>query len=365
MHHHAEQSPRAIVYCEQKFGTTDGKTANGLVRFSGRYTIMGVIDSAKAGRDAGEVLDGSPNGIPIYKDFDHMLAANQTNLPGVFIYGIAPPGGKFSEHDRHILFQVIEHGLDIVSGLHEFLTDDAEFVQKAQEYRVSLYDIRKPRAKKDLVVFSNRIQEVMCPKIAVLGTDCAIGKRTSSIILTNALREAGIRTTLVATGQTALIQGFRHGASLDAIPQQFISGELERAVLEAYEEETPELIIIEGQGALSHPAFSGSCFIIRGSRPDAIILQCAPNRLTFEDYPTFPIPSLEYEIHLIEVFSGVKVIGITLNHEGMTHEAILTTIQTYEQQFGVPAVDLLHQSSQRLVQKILSTFPQLKQTTLA
>jgi uncharacterized NAD-dependent epimerase/dehydratase family protein len=146
MHNQSKLSCRAVVYCENKFGTTDGKTANGLVRFSGKYTIVGIIDSTKAGYDAGFLLDGSSNGIPIYKDFEEMMSETQSAPPDVFIYGIAPPGGMFSEQDRQLLLQAMEHGMDIVNGLHEFLTDKEEFMRKAHECDVNVFDVRRPLA---------------------------------------------------------------------------------------------------------------------------------------------------------------------------------------------------------------------------
>ena len=127
-------------------------------------------------------------------------------------------------------------------------------------------------------MFNGRIATVTCPRIAVLGTDGAIGKRTTATILTQALNDRGIKAVLVGTGQTGLIQGARYGVALDAIPCQFCSGEIESTVVEAFEGEQPDVIIVEGQGALSHPAYLTSSFILRGSRPDAVILQHAPAR---------------------------------------------------------------------------------------
>src|SRR6185436_2104567 len=148
-----------------------------------------------------------------------------------------------------------------------------------------------PRAKKDLRMFSGRIAEVSCPRIAVLGTDGAIGKRTTATILTKALRDAGLNAVMIGTGQTGLIQGARYGIALDAIPSQFCSGEMESTVIEAFEGEDPDVIIIEGQGALSHPAYLTSTFIHRGSRPDGVVLQHAPGRTRLGDFGDLPMPT--------------------------------------------------------------------------
>ena len=140
-------------------------------------------------------------------------------------------------------------------------------------------------------MFTGAIDTVTCPRIAVLGTDGAIGKRTTAVILTRALNERGIKAVMVGTGQTGLIQGARYGVALDAIPCQFCSGEMEAAVVEAFEAEHPDVIIIEGQGALSHPAYLSSTFILRGARPDAVILQHAPARRMLGDFPAVPTPT--------------------------------------------------------------------------
>jgi len=349
----------AIVYCENNFGKMDGKTANGLVRFSQKYRIVSVIDSDKVGQDAGEVLDGKKNNIPICRDLSQALE-QQTVPSKYFIYGMAPLNGFFSTKDKRVIFNAMEKGMSIINGLHEFLTDDENYVQKAKECDVQIFDIRMPKKKKDLHLFSGRIFDVKCPKIAVLGTDSAVGKRTTSTLLTLALRNAGLKATMVATGQTGLIQGERYGVALDAIPEQYISGEMESAVVKAYELEKPDILIIEGQGALSHPAYLSSCFIVRGSRPEAIILQHAPGRKMLGDYPKLPMPTIESEISLIESFSGSKVIGITINHENMTDDDVDESIEHYENMFHVVTTDMLTRGTDRLVGQILTSFPELE-----
>ncbi|MHC1605119.1 MAG: DUF1611 domain-containing protein, partial [Candidatus Methanofastidiosia archaeon] len=129
---------KAIIYCEKEFGKMDGKTANGLVRHSEKYEIAGVIDSTKAGMDAGEYLDGVKNGIPIFHDFDDAIERLK-EIPNYFIYGIAPLEAFLKEEQRRILLKAMEKGMNIVNGLHEFFTDDEEFTQKAEECGVKIY----------------------------------------------------------------------------------------------------------------------------------------------------------------------------------------------------------------------------------
>jgi len=349
----------AVVYCEGNFGKIDGKTANGLVRQSETYVIASVIDSTCRERDAGMVLDGVPNGVRIVGDLDEAMAHGNGN-PGVFIVGLAPTSGLLSLAERNVILHAVARGLHIVSGLHEFLTEDAEFVAAAHASGVLITDVRMPRAKKDLRMFTGRIQKVTCPRIAVLGTDGAIGKRTTATILTKALNDHGIRAVMVSTGQTGLIQGARYGVALDAVPAQFVTGELEAAVLDAFDNEDPDVIIVEGQGALSHPTYLSSTAILRGSQPQGVVLQHAPTRKSASDFPDFPMPTAASEIKLIELFAKTKVIGLTINHEGMSNDDVEAAMALYELELGIPVTDALWRSAELLVEMVLASFPSLQ-----
>ncbi|MDH5786291.1 MAG: DUF1611 domain-containing protein [Chromatiales bacterium] len=353
-------SATAVVYCEGNFACLDGKTANGLVRSSERYQILSVIDSEKAGLDSGMVLDDVPNAIPICRNLADSLAQAEA-IPDYFIFGMAPSSGLLSSAERGVVLEAIAMGMNVVNGLHEFLNDDSEFVAASTASNVVLLDVRRPRAKKDLRLFSGRIDEVSCPRIAVLGTDGAIGKRTTATILTRALNARGIKAVMVGTGQTGLIQGAKYGIALDAIPSQFCSGEMEAAIVEAFEGEDPDIIIIEGQGALSHPAYLSSTFILRGSRPDAIVLQHAPGRAHRCDFETMPMPTPASEIHLLETFADARVIGLTLNHENMSDAEVSEAISHYEEELGIPATDALTRSPDRLVEMVSRAFPEIEE----
>ncbi len=350
----------AVVYCEANFGAIDGKTANGLVRHSQKYNILSVIDSKQAGRDAGEVLGEKPNAIPICRDLADALTQAPA-LPDYFIYGMAPSSGMLSAHERGILLEAMGLGMDIVNGLHEFLNDDPQFAAASAAGDVKILDVRRPRATTGLRTFSGRIAEVTCPRIAVLGTDCAIGKRTTATILTRALNERGVKTVMVGTGQTGLIQGARYGIALDAVPSQFCAGELEATIIEAFESENPDVIIIEGQGALSHPAYSTSSFILRGSCPDGVVLQHAPGRKSRCDFQEMAMPTPVNEINLIQTFADTKVIGLTINHENMTNAEVDVAITSYEHELGISSTDVLTRPPEILVEMVLSAFPKLRE----
>lgn len=348
----------AIVYCDNQFGKMDGKIANGLARHSEKYEIVGIIDSSKVGMDAGEYLDGIKNEIPIFLDLNEAVE-RLNDLPDCFIYGIAPLEAFLGEEQRTVVFDALEKGMDIVNGLHEFFTEDDAFNQKAREHGATITDIRKPPAKKNLHLFSGRILDVDIPIVTVLGTDSAVGKRTTSVLLTEALRKVGLTVAFIATGQTGLIQGAKYGVAIDAIVEEFMTGEIEHAVMEAYDNEQPDIIIVEGQGALSHPAYLSSCAIIRGAIPSAIIVQHPPKRKNIGDYDFMPMPTLKSEIELLEVFSKAKVIAITLNHEDMTDLELEETIISYEMTFKLPTTDSLKYGCDKLVKRICQVFPGL------
>lgn len=360
----------AIVYCEGAFGTLDGKTANGLVRYSEKYKIVGVIDSTKKGKDAGEVLDGVPNGIKIYGSLEEALKEIKEPVK-YFIYGVAPNSPFLPRKDMKVIREAIRNKMNIIIGMMNYLSENPELVKEAKANGVKIFDIRKPPSMRKLHIFSNKIATVDVPVIAVLGTDTAVGKRTTAIILHNALKNAGIKSVFVATGQTGIMQGAKYGIALDAIPGDFLPGEVEHAVVSAYENERPEIIVVEGQSALGHPAFIGSFAIMKGARPDGVILVHAPARKTYCDYPDIPMTTLEREINLVETISDALVFGISINgkklskrgvfgiainHENMSREDVEKKIKEYERKFGIPATDPLYFGADKFVTKIKEVF---------
>jgi uncharacterized NAD-dependent epimerase/dehydratase family protein len=351
----------ALIYCEHQFGLVDGKTAAALVRHSDTYTILGVIDSALTGQDAGEVLGEPRSNIPIFSDLNAALEA-LPQTPNCYLYGKAPLEACLSTAERFLILEAMEKGMNIVNGLHQFFSDDPEFAQKAFECGIQIKDIRKPPQLKDLHVFSGQIAKVNIPVIAVLGTDCACGKMTTAVELSLALNQQGVKSVMVATGQTGLMQGAKYGASIDALISQFVIGEIEHAVVQAFEQENPDIILVEGQSALSHPAFMSSVGILKGSMPDGVILQHPPARKFRCDFPQLPMPTLEQEIQLIEAISQTKVLAITLSHEGLEDAEIPALIADYEAHFGLPTTDVLNEGCQKLVQALRDRFPTLPQT---
>ena len=348
----------AIVYCEKQFGLVDGKTAAGLVRHSELYTIVGVLDSSLAGKDAGEELGEEKRNIPIFTNLDEALQ-KLPEIPDCFIYGKAPLETHISSEERLLIIEAMKKGMGIINGLHQFFSEDPEFVQIANLNDIRIHDIRKPPGIRDLHLFTGQVSKVTIPIIVVLGTDCACGKRTTAVALNNALNCNGIKSILIATGQSGLMQGALYGVAIDALVSQFVIGEIEHSIIQAFNNESPDIILVEGQSAVSHPAFMGALGILKGSMADGVILQHPPDRKYRCDFPHLAMPTVKSEIELIETISHTKVMAIAVNHENLSEEETLRVIDDYEREFQLPTTDVLSLGCQKLVQSLGNTFPRL------
>ncbi|MGB5892825.1 MAG: DUF1611 domain-containing protein [Ignavibacteriaceae bacterium] len=346
----------AIVYCQGAFNTTYGKTAHGLVRFTKRYNVLTVIDNNYAGQDASFVLDGKEKGIPItgslYEAVEISKSMNKN--PTHFVIGLATDGGKLSNEAREIVKEALEFGLNVDSGLHDFLSDDKQLIKLAAEKNLTIRDVRKPIPRNKLHFFEGKIEKVNSLKIAILGTDSAIGKRTTAWIIVNALNKKNIKTEMIGTGQTAWMQGAKFSLIMDSIVNDFVSGEIEHAVYEAWENEKPKVIIIEGQGSLMNPAYPGGFEILAAARPDIVILQHAPARLEYDGFPGYPLHSIDKQIQAIELLSGKPVVAVTINHENLDLNTIPKLCGELKSKFNLPFYDVLLNGADDLVNQIIN-----------
>jgi uncharacterized NAD-dependent epimerase/dehydratase family protein len=346
----------AVVYCEGAFGTSNGKTAHGLVRRSRRYRVTAVIDSAQEGKDAGQLLDGVDIGIPIYKDLYGALdISKQKGFSAThFIVGLAPDGGRLSSKAREDIIVAINSGLDVDSGLHDFLSEDQELCALAREKGVKIRDVRKPPSRHELHFFSGKIEQVSSFKVAVLGTDSAVGKRTTAWMLVDAFDTFGIRSELIGTGQTAWLQGSRYGIILDSLVCDFVSGEIEHSIWTAWKEQQPEVIVLEGQGSLLNPAYPGGFELLAAGRPDVVVLQHAPNRLEYDGLPGYKLHPLDRQIQAIEIISGKPVVAISVNHEGLSIDKLSKVCEEITKKTGRPTFDVLYDGAKGLADVIMS-----------
>jgi uncharacterized NAD-dependent epimerase/dehydratase family protein len=344
----------AVIYCEGAFRTTYGKTAHGLVRFTERYRVLAVVDSNCAGEDAGMILDGKAKNIPIFASVNEAVeAARKGAFPAThLVIGLAPDGGHLSPIARQAVLTAIYLGLNVDSGLHDYLSEDAEMVAAAAKNNVKLRDVRKSPPIEALHFFSGKIEAVKALKIAVLGTDSAVGKRTTAWLLVHGFRDAQISAEMVGTGQTAWMQGARYGLILDTTVNDFLAGEIEHAVWSAWNEQSPQVIVVEGQGSLLNPAYPGGYELLAAARPDLVILQHAPSRIDYDGFPGYPIEPLSKQIQAIEFIAGKPVVAITLNHEGMSKEEVRVMCQAIKQVTGLPTFDVLLDGAAGLIETL-------------
>jgi uncharacterized NAD-dependent epimerase/dehydratase family protein len=354
----------AIVYCQGAYGTTNGKTAHGLVRRTSRYRVLSVVDSTHAGKDAGKVLDGVARGIPIFGDIDKAVRAGaaEGEQPTHLVVGLAPDGGRLTPEVREDIILAIQYGLNVDCGLHDFITEDARLKYLAFQNDVALRDVRKPPPRELLHFFSGRIEEVDSLVVAVLGTDSAVGKRTTAWLLVDALNRVEVTAELVGTGQTAWLQGARYGVVMDSLPNDFVAGEIEHAAVSAYEDNLPDVIVIEGQGSLLHPAYPGGFEILAATRPQAVILQHAPAREEYDGFPGYPVHPLDHQIKAIETVADTSVVAVTINHENVDPQKIPETCKAVAAEVERPAFDVLAHGAEGLVSLLLERFPRLKKT---
>jgi uncharacterized NAD-dependent epimerase/dehydratase family protein len=344
----------AIVYCEGAFGTTNGKTAHGLVRRCERYRILSVIDSRLGRNDAGSVLDGAAVGIPVVARLEQALehAAGLGKPATHLVVGLAPDGGRLPPHARETIYRSVDRGLNVVCGLHDFLGDDPDLAALAAERGVELIDVRKPPPRSELHFFEGKLDQVGAARIALLGTDSAVGKRTTAWLLVDALNAAGRRAELVGTGQTAWLQGARYSIVLDSLVNDFVAGEIEHAVWLAWDEQRPQAIVIEGQGSLLNPAYPGGFEILAAARPHCVIMQHAPARRDYDGFPGHRINPLDEQIHAVEMISGRPVVAIAVNSEGLRREELPAACATITAQTGLPAVDPLRDGVEQLTEAL-------------
>lgn len=342
----------AIVLTNGLLDTPNAKTCHGLLRGTDRFEILAVIDYHFAGQDAGEVLDGKKRGIPIFSSVPEYFASGMPQ-PQFCIVGVALAGGMLPADFRQALKNAMANRCSLVNGLHTFLSEDPEFIELARIEGVGLIDIRKPKPRSELKFWSGEIFSVKAPRIAVLGTDCAVGKRTTCRFIMEMCRDNGIKAEMIYTGQTGWMQGYPYGLIFDSVVNDFVSGEVERAIVECDRGASPELILLEGQSALRNPTGPcGSEFLVSG-QAKGVILQHPPGREYYEGTEEFhcQLPKVADEMRLIEMY-GAKTLGITLNEEHTEEDAIAAYQKNLEAELGIPVVQPLKEGVGRLLPAI-------------
>jgi len=358
-HTQTENNPRtymgtAVVLTRGKFHLSDAKTAHGLVRGTERFKILGVIDDVSAGKDAGVVLDGIQRDIPVFSSVRAFTGATG-DIPDYAVIGVALCGGRLDAGWQDFVLDVMSRGISIVNGLHMPLSDIPAFEEAAEKYHVEIIDFRRSKPFDQLSYWTGKVLDVTIPRIAVLGTDCASGKRTTSRMLMQMCRSNGMKAEFIFTGQTGWLQGAPYGFILDATPNDFVSGELEAAIVACAEHANPDLMFLEGQSALRNPL--GPCgaeFIVSGGAK-GVILQHAPFRKFFDTAEALGccLPTAEDEIRLIEMY-GAKVIAVTLNGQGGSREDLARYARQLKADTELPVLDPLNDDLTALLPVIRS-----------
>jgi uncharacterized NAD-dependent epimerase/dehydratase family protein len=343
---------RSIVYADRLYSCADGKTAHGLVRYSKRYQVAAVVDSTLPEGDAGEILDGITRGIPLFNDLDKALDSVPSE---VFIIGAVSEGGILPEGYDKAVTWALTKGLDVVSGLHEFLSDSPLFQKLAQENLCEIIDVRK-MYREHRRVYTGEIKNVGSVRVAILGVDSAVGKRTLAVMINEELMKRGHKSDLIFTGQTGWLQGWLHGIVLDAMVNDFIAGGIEGAILDAWKANAPDFLIIEGQGSLVHPFFPGGYEILAAGNVHGFILVDAPKRPHLDGFPEYPMPDPGRVIRIAELLTEKPLLAIGINRENMSSADIKEAKEKLGKKFKVPVEEPLSEGVDGIVDAMIKIY---------
>jgi uncharacterized NAD-dependent epimerase/dehydratase family protein len=325
--------PRYLIYSEGQFGTPASKTGNSVIRYSANH-VAAVLDSRLAGKTVQDVL-GYGGDIPVVASVADGVARGADAL----LVGIAVHGGGFGAELRAVIHESIDRGLHVWNGLHGFVGDDPELAALARSRGVSLHDLRRP--PDDLPIGTGRVQELDATVVLAVGSDANIGKMTVMLQLQAALKQRGARAAFAPTGQTGIfIEGW--GICVDAVVADFIAGAAEQLTMQAAE--NADIVLVEGQGSILHPGYSGvSLGLLHGSLPHALIACHQPSRKHPRHNDWLPIAPLPEVIALHEALMRplrpAKTIGVSLNTSDLTDAEARAEVARVAAETGLPTTD--------------------------
>ncbi len=345
------KEPRYLILADHDFGVMTSKTANSVIRYH-PSRVVAVLDRALVGKTSEQVL-GFGGDIPVVSSVKEGLALGANSV----LIGIAPQGGRLPDEWRGWLLEALDAGCDIVSGLHTFLADDPVLAAAAIKHNCTITDARRPPP--NIPVATGLARDVDALVVLTVGTDCNVGKMTAQLQIVQQLRQRGVRTNFAATGQTGImIEGW--GTAVDAVVADFIAGAAEQLVLRGAED--ADVVLVEGQGSINHPGYSGVTLgLLHGSCAAAMILCHQPTREYLGDYRDaswVKIPPLSEYVRWYESIGSAvhptKVIGIALNtfdlDEPMAREACAAAAR----ETGLPATDPVRFDPAPLVDAIIT-----------
>ena len=342
---------RYVILAEGAFDE-EAKTATGVMRYAQSPTVA-VIDSTRAGTVAGDHVPGLKSDVPVVSTLADTLAFEPTTL----LVGVAPSGGKLPDAYRRAILEALENGLDVESGLHDFLGDDPEFDSAARLSGRELHDLR--RAPHGLNVPTGANLAVPTHTVLTVGSDCALGKMTVCLELDAEARRRGLPSVFVPTGQTGIaIAGW--GIAVDEVISDFIAGATERLVMEGHERGGDGAILwIEGQGSLNHPYYSGVTLgLLHGSAPHALVFVHEPGRQTIDGDPRYSIPPLteliDDQVRMARRVRPAPVVAVSLKTNRLDEAAARAAIAETERETGLIADDPVRFGAGRLLDAVLS-----------
>lgn len=340
-----DPNAKLAIYAEGEFGKSS-KTAEGVLRY-GTNPVVAVIDSHHSGKTVKDVTS-IPLDVPIVASVDESLKMK----PDALLLGSAWAGGAMPQHWRPDILTAVTNGLDIINGLHDFLSEDPEIVAAARQHRAKLLDVRKP--PENLPVASGKALGVPGFIVLTVGSDCSVGKMTVSLELQKSAIARGKSAKFIATGQTGImIAG--EGIAIDRVIGDFMAGATEQMVVEASQY---DYILVEGQGSLVHPGFSGvTLALLHGSCPHALVLVHNPTRPSIKG-TSFPITPYSRLIEIYEEMSKcmrpAKVVAIALNTSAMDEASAKEAIAQAEAETGLPATDAVRYGADKIFDAILT-----------
>jgi uncharacterized NAD-dependent epimerase/dehydratase family protein len=337
-------SRKIIILTEGHSEPHAGKTAANVIRYRG-HEVVALLDSTQQGKTSGELL--GVGSTPVVGSLDEAPSAD------TLLLGIAPPGGKIPPPWRKVIVDAIaRRKMDVISGLHDFLADDPEFSAAAQKSGVKLIDIRKNKEK---TIARREGLRPDCLRVHTVGHDCSIGKMVVSVEVASGLKKRGHKAKFIATGQTGImIEG--DGLPIDCIVADFVSGAAEKMILEHQQQH--DILLIEGQGSLVHPSYSGvTLSLLHGSAPQALILCYEVGRERVTGVESVKIPPLAEIKQMYDLMANIhqrcECLGIAINSRRLNAADAARERERVKVEFGLPACDVLRDGPDELVQAVL------------
>jgi uncharacterized NAD-dependent epimerase/dehydratase family protein len=341
---------RLAILAEGLFDDHHAKTAHGVIRY-GRRPVVAVIDSLVAGGTAVEVVPFCRKPVPIVASLEEAVQRGAERL----LVGVATTGGVLPPGYREVLLAAIEAGLDVEAGLHVLLGDDPELRAAARRRGVELRDLRSGPADLSLP----RPLAERPPGLRVVhsvGSDCVIGKKAITLELDHAARTRGLDSAFVPTGQTGIaIAGW--GIAVDHVVSDFVAGAGDRLVRDG--SERGDLLFVEGQGALFHPAYSAVTLgLLHGCAPDVLVLCHRAGDTAIHNYPDVPLPSLPELIRAYEAvcapIRSARVAAVALNTVALDDREAARAVREAEGSTGLVADDAVRFGPERILDAVLA-----------